>query len=256
MAKKGDVKAEVAAAPEGATADGDAQCLGAPPFAAGDDKAIEINKDGYGYVFDRFIPSHETRDKVQLAIALYRSALLPWGWRRVFVADAITGQPGTFVQLWRVPVGELSSDKLGEREDSAAHAAFKSGLVRFARAAFDAMPYDAYRGSQPSTVADGPPNVLLLNDVTVKKGALARFAFLKQSFFIDAVGADPFRWRLVGAGALRGHSNRILQMWELPDADTLPYTMRRAGQNLIYRRCLEPCIEAEDQQLYEVVDWT
>jgi len=211
----------------------------------------------FGYMLDSFVPAPGEDGTFSFALAAYRSETLARKWRRVFLADAVSGRPGSYVQLWRVPFADLEREKALANDQPPYHRAFVKKTTSFTRTRLGAMVYDPAEGSAgPGALIDQSSSSLLVNEVNVRKGAMARFADLKQRFFIGAVSEARFGWRLIAAGVTGvGDDRRVFQIWKLPTLDALPFTMRRIGQNATYREGLAPCIAEEDQQLFEVLDW-
>jgi hypothetical protein len=221
-------------------------------------KAATGHGEGYSYALDRFVPKVDERDNVLLPIANYRAAMAEQNWTRVFLADAITGRPGEFVQLWRIPAGDATPAKMAKIRDGGAHNDFERTMASFDRMTSTPMPYDPNEdGRLLAAPGRKTPSLLLADVITVKPGAMARFMCVKQNFFIPTITAPPYNWKLAGASAVDGGKvPTVLQIWELPDADRLAFTMQRIGQDTTYRNCLQPCIADENQQLLEVIDWT
>jgi hypothetical protein len=211
----------------------------------------------YSFAIDRFVPKAEERDNILLPLADYRAFVTELGWERLFLADAITGRPGEFFQLWRIP-GPDGRAQVAGVEKSARYRDFRSKLETLENVVTTPMPYDPNHGGQRLTSRERKtPGMLLIDTITLKKGALARFTCTKQGFFIPTVSAAPYDWRLVGAGATDDAEGTIevVQIWELPEANRLAFTMQRIGQDATFRSCLLPCIDDENQQLLEAIDW-
>lgn len=212
----------------------------------------------YSYAIDQFVPKEEDRDNILLPLADYRASMTEQGWQRLFLADAITGRPGEFTQLWRIP-GPEGRERLARGRDQKAYEDFSSKMAALEHMDTIPMPYDPNEGGQRmASLGRKTPGLFLIDVITVKKGALARFTCAKQEFFVPTVSADPYDWKLVGASATEGAkgTTKVVQIWELPDANRLAFTMQRIGQDATFRNCLLPCIDDENQQLLEVIDWT
>jgi len=239
----------------------DANCPDAPPLAAGDDDSAQFFQDhppNRAYVLDSFTPVPGSDGIWSFVLAIYRANLEQRGWRRVMVSDAVSGKPGSFRQLWYGPIGVITADEVAAVAQQPFHLAFVAKLMAgsFTRERLVAMPYDPGQPAPVETLNQGPPNAVVINHITVAPRALARFAFLKQNFFLPTLQAAPFQWRLVAAAARADDPHTVLQIWELPDFDRLPFTMQRIGQFATYRTCLQPCIVDEDQEIHEATDWT
>ncbi len=194
------------------------------------------------------------------------------GWERVFVCGSVTGDPFRFVQLWRVPSPFTPVEALIalERHGGDGYRRFLAGLVDFEHDVLFPMPYDpALRAPNRAGKAQrtpAPEAVLLIDEVKVKRGALARLACLKERFFVPRVSGAPSPWlgpeddgqrrglgfRLIAsATTVTGRPGTLVQCWQLADSGALLRAMRVLAENETYRAHLGPCVESEEQALYE-----
>jgi hypothetical protein len=245
----------------GPTAAVNPDCAGAPSLATADDHGAQFFHDHppqRAYVLDSFTPAPGANDLLSFTLAAYRAALENRGWRRVMLTDAISGEPGSFRQLWYGPINVITEAEVTTVGQQPFHAEFLAKLKEgaFARERLVAMPYDPSEHLPVDPLNEGPPNAVVINHIKVAPRAMARFAFLKQSFFLPTLQADPFQWRLIAAAAVANNLDTVLQIWELPDLNRLPFTMQRMGQYATYRNCLQPCIAGEDQEVHEAIDWS
>jgi hypothetical protein len=235
------------------------KCPDAPPFYQGGDDVVAFLQSyvpSGAYVLDQFAPTPVAGDLFAYTLASYRAELAARGWRRVVVTDAITGAPGSYAQLWYGALDTLTDAEIANVEKQPFHAEFSGKVLSFQRERLIAMPYDPGPDPDRKDLGAGPPNVLVINRIGVQPGAMARFSYLKKTFFKPTLEGEPFDWRLVTAAAVASAPGTVIQIWELPDANRLPYTMQRMGQYATYRNCLQPCIAREDQQIHEATDWS
>lgn len=209
------------------------------------------------YVLERFKLSRRILDELPFAKILddYQHAIQTCapGWERLMVSGSVTGDPYRFVQLWRAPSPlPLVETLLALRaRGGPGYRAFLANLLELEHHVLSPMSYDPLVGGRRR--AEGPPPrsaVLLVDHVAVRPGALARLACLKERFFIPRVAR--MGWQLVMAGTMAtGRPGTLVHVWQLPDAGSLLQTMRTLAENETYRTELGPCIEREEQELYE-----
>lgn len=236
-----------------------AEDLGCPDVSA--TEPLDFLFDGpprdYLYVLERLVLTTGAIQNWETWSAYYRSAALSRGWKRIFLSTEITGDPRLFIQLWRVPSRFSIDVELAAMRGEANYQRALTGVTRFEHEVLAPMPYDVGPTADAGEAAEVPTphrasaKVLLLDRISVKKGSMARFACLKAKYFIPRVTTEH-GWRLVAAGsALTGPAATVIQCWELPGSNTLLSTMRGMSQDGVYRKYLGPCVEAEQQDLYE-----
>jgi hypothetical protein len=227
----------------------------------------------YVYVRERFKIAAGVLDALPFAKPLddYQAAIrasFP-DWERVFVCGSVTGDPFRFVQLWRVPspLAYVEAWITLERRGGEGYRRFLAGLVELDRDLLSPMPYDpALRGQLVPHEPAPPEAVVLIDEVKVKRGALARLSCLKERFFVPRVTGAPSPWiepsaatrglgfrLLVSATLLTGRPGALVQCWQLRDAGALLRAMRVLAENETYRAHLGPCVESEEQGLYELL---
>jgi hypothetical protein len=242
------------------TASADCDCPPVSPDGAWDIVLPHAGGESppYVYVYERFkiaagvldtLPFAKPLDDYQFAI----QSCLP-GWERVFVCGSVTGDPFRFVQLWRVP----SPLALAEARVTLAHRGgdgyrrFLASLVELEHDILFPMPYDPALRGRARIEAAPPDAVVLIDEVEVQRCALARLACLKERFFVPRV--TELGWRLlVSATKVTGRPGTLVQCWQLRDAGTLLRTMRVLAENETYRAHLGPCVQSEEQGLYELL---
>jgi hypothetical protein len=174
------------------------------------------------------------------------------GWERVTVSGSVTGDPYRFVQLWRVPSPlAMAEAMLALRaRGGEGYRAFLANLVELEQHVLSPLPYDPALGARAAGGAPSRSEVVLVDHVVVRPGALARLACLKERFFIPRVAR--MGWRLVAAGTMvTGRPGTVVHAWMLPESNALLKAMRVLAENEAYRAQLGPCIEREEQELYE-----
>jgi hypothetical protein len=179
----------------------------------------------------------------------YLSVARSDGWRRVFVASAETGSPNAYDQLWQLDASYPGVHGSPPPIAFRGYVDLVEHLTNFARVLLQPMPYYDPNVALSSYV--GRP--LLIDHAVVKDGAMARFSCLKQNFFKPFV-EQHFGWKLLFAGHdLTGPQSAIVNVWALPDEDSLANAMLCVGHNASYQGELLPCIIEEHQNLYHLM---
>jgi hypothetical protein len=262
--------------PDAAARDVSSDC-DCPPVSA--DGALEFivppksanPSPAYGYVLERIRLSPDALARVPLAKILddYRFAIRSSlsGWSRVLACGAISGDPYTFVQLWRVSGSVSPADSLLALQERGgeAYRQFLTALVEFDRELLFPTSYDP--NPHAVAVSRGPVSrdaVVLVYRAVLRRGALARLACLKERFFVPRLTGVPSEWApsdvrapvhgwrlLASATSVTGRHGVLVQVWRLPDSNSLVRAMRVMSENEVYRRNVAPCIESEEHVLYE-----
>src|SRR5581483_3845420 len=144
------------------------------------------------------------------------------GWARVMVCGSVTGDPYRFVQLWRVPSPFAPADAafaLRARGGPAYHGFFAE-LREMEQHVLAPLPYDPALSGRRRGGAAPRTAVVLVDEVAVARGALARLACLKQRFFIPRV--EAMGWQLLcAASALTGRPGTVVHCWQLRESNAL-----------------------------------
>ena len=211
------------------------------------------------YVLDRYRLSSEFLHNAMGAAARARTALsASLDWRRIFLADAVTGIPGTFAQLFRAPLKNFESWK-SVLSSNAEYNGFVQKLApnSFERFILCPLPYspkvdtamdDVMRSFSESH--DTPETVILTDQFLVVPGKLPELISAKESFFVPTV-TQKHGWALIAAGTRADVADCVMQLWALPDSNRLIHTMRAMSQQSEYRTRILPAITIETQDLSE-----
>lgn len=227
------------------------------------------------YVLERYRLKREFAYNAMGAAARYRSTVAAFaGWKRVFLSNAVTGVPGTFTQLFRIPKPFDPAATRKALEAQPAHAEFfkKIEPQSFERRFLCPLQYDPVRTFDPADEArvegamnrvlasysesrDTPETVILIDEFEVLPAKLPDLIAAKEGFFKNKVG--QFGWDLIAAATdiggqeLPGAPIKVFQIWTLPNSNRLILTMRAMSQELEYRTKVLPCIVSEQQHLEE-----
>ena len=220
------------------------------------------------YVLEQFVVERSSPDSlIELGV---NNVLLgkARGWERVFLSSEVTGNPRRIAQLWRVPKpypGEVVEQLEPGQELPLLRKLQRQYLhvSSFSRVVLEPLPYDPVPAERPTL--KGKRSLILVVQVGVKDGAMARLVALKKSFFKPTVEEplnpqDPDQggpgWKLVAAGNVAAGSapaSTIVQVWLLPSAGSLPRTMSVVGNLENYRTFVAPLITQESQLIYAVM---
>jgi hypothetical protein len=170
------------------------------------------------------------------------------GWRRIFLASALTGPPGAAAQLWRLDAGYPGTPGEAPAGLLRGYVDFIQHVANFRRVLLAPMPYNPKADSAP----DGNPSLLIVK-AHVQDGAMARLSCLKGNFFTRQLTDSG--WRLVFAGhALTGPQSTVTNIWSLPDENSLAAVVDKMAHNAIYAGELAPLITEEVQNLYRITN--
>lgn len=196
-------------------------------------------------------------DTALFPIGEYRTELLSQGFQRVFVCNTITGEPGTYVQLWKRP-DTLGMGAVYRALDGAEVCMrFRAKTSRYEREFLHPTPYDVSSAvpidpviRERAVAVETPETAVLINRLSVVPGALSRFYCAKKEHFIPAV--QQLGWQLIASGLpMTGGDRSVINCWAMPNPTRLLQTMREIGQDTSYLQCVAPCIERERQDLFE-----
>lgn len=188
---------------------------------------------------------------------------IPWmmenGLRLLAAGSHLTGVPGRVVHVWEVgePLRDAPSGRPKMLDLLDAYVSREEVHV-LTPTAYDPARFFT-RGALPKAKWEEPPDrstrVFLIDTIQVQAGRMRGFVRGKSEMLVPLL-TDPPRhaashaWTLVASGWLRGSdAPAAVNVWSLPEADSLLATMLRVSENTAYQEFVRACVKGEDQHL-------
>jgi len=185
----------------------------------------------------------------------YIPRMMENGVRLLAAGSQLTGVPGRVVHLWEIGA-PLRETPFGRPETLARLADYVSREEAHVLTPTAYDPARAFsRKAPPGGGLERQTRVFLIDTIQVRRERMRAFVRGKSEMLVPLLARPPrhaaaHAWTLVASGWLRGaDAPAAVNLWSLPEADSLLATMLRVSENTAYQEFVRACVASEDQHL-------
>jgi len=226
-------------------------------------------RNDYGLVLQRLDLNLDELWNYGMFMALeYVPSMMERGFRLLAAGSHLTGTPGRVAHVWRRGAPLPSRGQGAQLARKLMRYVAAEDVTTLTPTGYDParwLPGDAGCSKAPpaADVAGGSSvgsRVYLIDTIHLNPARMGAFVDAKRNLMLPLLsnpkhGATP-PWTLLASGWTRGAgSPTAVNVWELPESDTLLRTMRRVSENTNYQDFVKRCVRAEDQHLLAPVDF-
>lgn len=223
----------------------------------------------YGLVLQRLDLNLDELWNYGMFMALeYVPTMMERGFRLLAAGSQLTGAPGRVSHVWRRGAPLSTRGRGAQLAKKLQRYALAEDVTTLTPTQYDPERWlsgeaGTSKTPPPADVAGGSSvgsRVYLIDTIQVSAARMTTFVETKRKLMLPLLsnpkhGANP-PWTLIASGWARGAgSPTAVNVWELPESDTLLRTMRRVSENTTYQEFVKQCVRGEDQHLLAPVDF-